>query len=205
LAWDISLINGFQEAEFIAKGVTHAIPDLQNEPYLIIDIGGGSIEFIIAQEGQVIWKGSFLIGVALLSNRFQYSDPIQAGEVVAMTSYLKDQLWELSAALERYPSRILVGASGTFDVLENFIEDREKGDTYSRFQTTFFEPLYHKLLATTVIDRMRMPEIPLERVEMLIPALILIHTVVDIAQIKEIIVSAYALKEGVLSEMISAE
>jgi exopolyphosphatase/guanosine-5'-triphosphate,3'-diphosphate pyrophosphatase len=70
LAWDISLINGFQEAEFIAKGVTHAIPDLQNEPYLIIDIGGGSIEFIIAQEGQVIWKGSFLIGVALCPTVF---------------------------------------------------------------------------------------------------------------------------------------
>jgi exopolyphosphatase/guanosine-5'-triphosphate,3'-diphosphate pyrophosphatase len=202
---DISLINGFQEAELIAKGVRHAIPDLQNERYLIIDIGGGSVEFIIAQQGAVVWKGSFMIGVALLSNLFQNNDPIKAEEVAAITNHLKQHLRELTPALNNYPCRILVGASGTFDVLENFIQDREQGDTYSRFRIALFHPLYQKLLSTTVIDRMRTPEIPLERVEMLIPALILVHTVVEIAQIQEIIVSDYALKEGVLSEMLNTE
>lgn len=202
---DIHLINGLQEAEFIAKGVAHAIPDLQNERYLIIDIGGGSIEFIIAQKGQVVWKGSFMIGVALLSKLFPNSDPIKPEEVRMMTSYLETHLRELGAALETHPCRILIGASGTFDVLENFLSDREQGTTYSRFPTKLFQPLYQELLSTTVIDRMRTPEIPLERVDMLIPALVLVHTVVHIAQIEEIIVSAYALKEGVLSEMLSIE
>lgn len=200
---NIMLIDGYREAELIAKGVDHAIPDLQGARYLIIDIGGGSVEFIIAQDGQVVWKGSFMIGVAILSNDFPNSDPITMAEVSQLTTHLKENLKELSQALDNYPCRILVGASGTFDVLENFIQEREKGSSYSRFNTTSFQPIYEKLLSTTVIERMRSPEIPLERVEMLISALLLIHTVVGMAGIDEIIVSAYALKEGLLSELLN--
>ncbi len=201
LGLQITLIDGYREAELIAKGVDHAIPDLQGARYLIIDIGGGSVEFIIAQEGEVVWKGSFLIGVAILSKKFPNSDPITDSELAQLEAHLQENLKALSLALENYPCRILVGASGTFDVLENYIQERERGSSYSRFSSHLFEPLYKKLLSTTEIDRMRAPEIPLERVEMLISALILIHSVLEIAQTEEIIVSAYALKEGVLSEL----
>lgn len=204
LGVEILIINGFQEAELIAGGVSYAIPNLQDEPYLIIDIGGGSVEFIIVRENKVIWKGSFLVGVALLCKNFHKSDPIQHDELVTMKAFLQDQLADLRTALDTHPCRILVGASGTFDVLENFIQERETGKTYSRFGIGSFHEVYEKLLPTTLVDRMRNAKIPLERVEMLISALILIHTVVGLTQIEEIIVSAYALKEGLLAEIMHA-
>ncbi len=202
---EIALISGEREAELIGKGVALAIPDLGEKVYLIMDIGGGSVEFIIADTQQVYWAGSFQVGVAILFKEFHKSDPITAQEVEEIHHYLSEELLPLQNALRQYPCSILVGASGTFDVLENFLI-REKGEvTYTSFSRESFPPIYEQLMFTTIQQRRDIPEIPEARVEMLITALILIDVVLEMAAFEEIIVSAYALKEGLLAEMMTGD
>src|SRR5690242_15828606 len=55
---EVNIISGDQEAEFIYYGAKSAL-DMGREKNLIIDIGGGSVEFIIANDDQVFWKKSF--------------------------------------------------------------------------------------------------------------------------------------------------
>ena len=56
LDWDIEILDGELEAALIFKGVRLSLPD-QTGKYLIVDIGGGSVEFILANDNQIIFIG----------------------------------------------------------------------------------------------------------------------------------------------------
>ena len=58
---DIQIISGDREAELIYYGV-HSAVEMDDDASLIIDIGGGSTEFIIANKNRIFWKQSFLLG-----------------------------------------------------------------------------------------------------------------------------------------------
>lgn len=198
----IELIDGNREAELIYKGVRQAVP-FQEKNYLIMDIGGGSVEFIIANKDEVFWAQSFPIGVAVLFKKFHQSEPIAAQEVVDLQAFLNDFLTPLYLALEEFKANTLVGASGTFDVLEYILAKDQQLDNHAFVQVADFEPLYQLLLKTTKDERFAMQSIPDTRADMIVVAVILIDFILRNANIEEIIVSNFALKEGILSELIN--
>jgi exopolyphosphatase/guanosine-5'-triphosphate,3'-diphosphate pyrophosphatase len=120
----IELIDGSEEARLIHLGVALATP-LGTERGLIMDIGGGSVEFIIADVEKVYWAQSFPVGVAVLYERFHKNEPISEAEQMALKAFLKEQLRPLGNALDRYPCQDLLGASGTFDVLEDILVEEK--------------------------------------------------------------------------------
>ena len=197
----VELISGDEEARLIYKGVAQAVPkDLGR--MLIMDIGGGSVEFIIADHEQIYWAQSFPIGVAVLYKEFHHSDPISAADIDSLDQFLEQQLHPLTIALQKFPCQSLVGASGTFDVLESLIVKQKKDPKYSQFEASLFYPIYEQLLPTTQAQRYAMESVPNSRADMIIVALILIQFTLQLANINRIAVSSYALKEGVLAEML---
>ena len=193
-------IPGDREAELIHKGVRKAVPFPDN-PVLIMDIGGGSVEFIIADRERVFWQQSFPVGAAVLWRSFHQNDPITAEEVQQVNDHLDTTLAPLWQALAQYPCPTLVGASGTFDVIDLFLLDpATKPALYGYIPVADFYPLYETLLHSTLAERRAMPELPEERVEMVVVALVLIRLVLQKAGILEIYTSVYALKEGMLEE-----
>ena len=84
---------GEREAELICAGIRQAVP-LGQEPHLLMDIGGGSVEFIIADETTIFWKQSFEIGAQRLLDRF-FPAPegvMPAASVAAEQEYLNNVL-----------------------------------------------------------------------------------------------------------------
>jgi exopolyphosphatase/guanosine-5'-triphosphate,3'-diphosphate pyrophosphatase len=194
-------ISGDREAELIYKGVRRAVPFPDNR-VLIMDIGGGSVEFIIADREQVFWQHSFPIGVAVLLRKFHKSDPISAGEIAATEGFIEAALTDLWAALETYPAPTLAGASGTFDVIDLFLLDpATKPELYGHILLDVFHPLSDQFIGSTAAERRAMPKLHPERADMIVVALILIRVVLRKAGITEIYTSAYALKEGMLDEL----
>jgi exopolyphosphatase/guanosine-5'-triphosphate,3'-diphosphate pyrophosphatase len=195
-------IPGDREAELIHKGVRQALPFPDNR-VLIMDIGGGSVEFIIADRNQVFWQQSFPVGVAVLWRTFHRHDPITSGEIRDVENYLQTALADLWQALARFPCPTLVGASGTFDVIDLFLLDAaDKPELYGYIPLPDFYPLYQKLVDSTLAERRAMPLLPDERVEMVVVAVILIRKVLQQAGIREIYTSTYAMKEGMVAEML---
>lgn len=194
-------IPGDREATLIHKGVRQAVP-LPDHRVLIMDIGGGSVEFIIADRAGVYWQKSFPVGVSVLWRDFHRNDPITNEEIEAEEAFLENALGDLWQALERHPCPTLVGASGTFDVIDLFLIDpTQKPDLYGHIAVSDFYPLYETLVASTLAQRRAMPKLPDERVEMVVVAVVLIRKVLQKAGIDEIYTSAYAMKEGMLSEI----
>jgi len=194
-------ISGQREAELIYKGVRQAVPFPEHRA-LIMDIGGGSVEFILADRQQVLWQQSFPVGVAVLYRNFQQHDPMPPIEVWRLENYLEGALSDLWEALRHYPAASLIGASGTFDVIDNLLLDSTvKPPLYGRIPLKAFEPLYHTIIDSTLEQRLAMPGIPQERAEMVVVAMVLLRHVLRKSQVTDIYTSVYALKEGMLEEV----
>ncbi len=198
---EVQLISGDREAELIYKGVMMAIPPLP-ERMLIMDIGGGSVEFIIADQHQVYWAQSFPVGVAVLWKQFHKSDPIAPNEIEQIHQFLDIQLEPLRLALQRFPTKLLTGASGTFDVLENILVKTKTHPHHSQLTAAEFPAFYHLILGTTFAERLHMEGMPAERADMIVVALILLNHVLMMAKIHTVHISAFAMKEGILYEMM---
>ncbi len=203
LGIQIQLIPGNEEARLIHLGVAQAVP-FDQDYSLIMDIGGGSVEFIIANQKGVVWSQSFPIGVAVLFQKFHHQDPIATNEVDQLIAFLHSELAPLLDVLKQYPAKVLIGASGTFDVLENLLASQRHSDIYSSFEVAQFDPFYQRFLFSTLAERLRTEGIPDSRAELLVVALVLIHFVLKATSIQQVAVSAYAMKEGILQEMVEA-
>ncbi|NJN27928.1 MAG: hypothetical protein HC819_19120 [Cyclobacteriaceae bacterium] len=84
----INIITGEVEAEFIYRGVKTAF-DIGGEPSLIMDIGGGSVEFVICDRERIFWKRSYEIGAQRLLDWFHIHDPIPAEEIIKLQDFSK--------------------------------------------------------------------------------------------------------------------
>lgn len=197
----IKLIPGDEEARLIHLGVIQAIP-LNDEKGLIMDIGGGSCEFIIANDMGVIWAQSFPIGVSLLFRNFHQTDPISPEEIQVLEAHLEITLQPLFKILETNKTPVLIGASGTFDVLDMLLSKQRISSVHSIVEVEDFYPLYQQFMTTTFSERLLIENLPESRAEMIIVALVLINYILKKANIQRVAVSAYAMKEGILYEMI---
>ena len=202
LGIQIELISGTKEAAYIHQGVAVAVP-FSSDNFLLMDIGGGSVEFIIANQDTVHWAQSLPIGVGVLYKKFHQHDPILASEVEATYQYIDNFLPPLLKALDQFPATTLVGASGTFDVLE-FILAIERFPTYAIVPIDNFSPLYKRLLTSTKAERYAFKDIPDERANMIVVAIILIEYILKNVNIDRILVSKYAMKEGILAELLGS-
>ncbi len=198
----IQLISGAEEARLIHQGVLQAVP-LPKAQVLIMDIGGGSVEFIIADQEKVVWAKSFPIGVAILYNRFHQHDPIQSTDVAALELYLENTLQELLTVAKKYNLAFLIGASGTFDVLEQALVPDKSTALHREIPITDFEKFYQEIIFSSLAERLALATIPDSRAKMVIVALILIRFIVQKMNTQTVVVSAYAMKEGILQEMIA--
>ncbi|MCW8814584.1 MAG: Ppx/GppA family phosphatase, partial [Chlorobium sp.] len=88
----IKIISGLEEAQFIYYGVRHAVR-LSSEPELIFDIGGGSVEFIIADQWKIHLLESRKIGVARMLERFMTTDPVSGHERNLLEQFFAAELF----------------------------------------------------------------------------------------------------------------
>jgi exopolyphosphatase/guanosine-5'-triphosphate,3'-diphosphate pyrophosphatase len=206
-AIDIQVISGDKEAELIYYGVRSAVK-MSNETSLIIDIGGGSTEFIIANKDQIFWKQSFLLGAARLLERFNPSDPITNKEIEDVKAYLKQELQPLFDAVKKYPITELIGSSGSFDSLAEMIAHRFytpailDNKTEYDFKIDDCSAIYDIIIKSTKAERTAMKGLVQMRVDMMVISSILVHFVVVEFEIEKMRLSTYSLKEGVLHDVM---
>jgi exopolyphosphatase/guanosine-5'-triphosphate,3'-diphosphate pyrophosphatase len=207
---EIEVISGNREAELIYYGVRQAL-DLGDEKVLIMDIGGGSTEFIIADRNRMYWKHSFDLGAARLLEVINPSEPISKNEIKKLRAYLKEQMQILWAACELYPVKTLVGSSGSFDSLAEMIyyrfhtEENPLVKTEYYFNLDHFEAIYKLIINSTIEKRFKMKGLAAMRVEMIVVAVIMIKYVMKKIKLNKMRLSTYSLKEGILFDYLESE
>jgi exopolyphosphatase/guanosine-5'-triphosphate,3'-diphosphate pyrophosphatase len=209
---DVEIINGEREAELIYYGVKQAVK-LTEEKVLILDIGGGSNEFIIADKDTISWKKSYPLGVARLLSKFKPSDPISIEEIEFISNYLEERLSDLFEEFKKHKITTLIGASGSFETITSMIRaddpNFESGTSLSPesnlIDLTDFENLYQKLINSTLKERKQMKGLESMRLEMIVVATLVVKFILQKLKLREMIQSNFALKEGVVYELLSLQ
>jgi exopolyphosphatase/guanosine-5'-triphosphate,3'-diphosphate pyrophosphatase len=204
----IETINGEQEADYIYKGVK-ASNCLSHHNSLIVDIGGGSVEFIFANDKQIIWKQSFEIGAARLMDMFHQTDPIPTDSINKLNHYLEEHLTDLFAATANQTINNIIGSSGAFETFAEVIElgkgnqfDLDQIKTYAFTETDFFKVTDY-LINSSHQERANNKAITPIRVDMIVVSAILTRFIMQKLDISAVVMTTNSLKEGVLATMLA--
>ncbi|WP_285055034.1 exopolyphosphatase [Pedobacter ginsengisoli] len=195
---EIEVISGDQEAAYIFEGVkaTGTI----NAASLIMDIGGGSTEFIICDEEGLIWKKSYNIGAARLMQAYFNTDPISEENQAAIITHLDKELADLKAACSKYKPQTLVGSAGAFETFALLLnEDTDLQNTISaELDAEAYQQLAGQLIRSTHEERRNIKGLIPLRVDMIVIAAILTNYVIKELDLISLHLSTYDLKMGVL-------
>ena len=207
---DVMVISGQKEAELIYYGVRTAM-DLGKSTSLVIDIGGGSVEFILCNKDTIFWKTSIEIGAQRLLDTFTPLDPISGQDIAKVSAYLDEKMAPLFEATQQWKPSTLVGASGTFDTFADI--DLHKKEAYRTIEEEHeytlsfdsFKSILQELTSKTREERMEIPGMQEMRVDMIVLSSLLIDLIIHKIPLQKMRVSGYALKEGLLYKVLKGE
>ncbi len=199
---EIELISGDREAELIYKGMLCSLPaPLLEQPILMVDIGGGSVEFIIGTGRELLWAQSFNVGVAVLWHNFQQHDPLTEGDIVGIQSFLKQTLQPLFEAMRFYCPASWAVASGTTDEFVRILLNGVPQPPHYPMPTNVFYDFYNDLIIKQV-DELKTTKMHPSKIEMLGVTLVLTDFIAELFVGSPFIhISKYSMKQGILQEL----
>ena len=204
---DINIIDGDEEAQLIYDGVDLAV-QFSESPMVIMDIGGGSTEFIIANNLGVLWKKSYQLGISRILQMLEPSDPLTENDLNALDDLFQDQLKEMVSECLKHGVKTMIGSSGSFDSfaemmwLQNGLNKTSKEVVSEEMDLEQLLALHGKLLKMNDSERRTIPGLVEMRVDTIHLASYMVQWVMRSCRLDRLLLSTYALKEGVLHRAI---
>jgi exopolyphosphatase/guanosine-5'-triphosphate,3'-diphosphate pyrophosphatase len=211
----VEIISGAREAELVFQGVcTDA--ELAGQHLLLLDVGGGSTEFILGHGAQKHFAQSFPLGTVRLLEKFPHSDPPTRGEFNACRKWIGDFLKNevrprLEPALRREikpgsgtDGIQLVGTGGTTSILarmenklDRFDRERIESTILSREQVTTHRK---RLWSLPLAERKEIPGLPRLRADVILTGVIIYEAVMEEFEFKQLRVSTRGLRFAAVME-----
>jgi exopolyphosphatase/guanosine-5'-triphosphate,3'-diphosphate pyrophosphatase len=190
----VEILSGDQEAQWGFRGVTSA-PELAHEPLLLLDVGGGSTEFILGQGKQIHFVQSFPLGVLRLLEVLPHATSPSARELADCRRWIRDFLQRevrphLGPALTReqkldsqHRSVQLVGTGGTAAILAR-IElqlNRYKRNRIEAVRLSSARVREHvvRLWGMSLTKRKKVPGLPAKRADVILPGVAIYEAVME--------------------------
>lgn len=207
LGLHIEIISGETEAKLIYKGVNQAIR-FGKQPRLIMDIGGGSTEFIIADNTGVLWLKSFSLGISRVLQTLNPHDPLASTDLRQLNKLLEKELPELIENCQKHNVKTMVGASGSFDSFMEMIWAKEGIHKLANtvkteaFNLPKLRLLHDELLRVDFSTRKNIPGLVEMRVDTIHLASYMVQWVMQNCRLVGLLLSSYAMKEGVIQQAV---
>ncbi|MBI1836253.1 MAG: hypothetical protein HYR91_03200 [Flavobacteriia bacterium] len=191
----IEVITGELEAELIYKGVSWSYDF--SEKAVIMDIGGGSTEFIFANKNGIVDKISLNIGLLRIFQHFTFSDPMTSQDIAIVKKWLDDQAGDYFVDKKE---KILIGASGTFETFYEMLHDQELEDKIALIELPFekFIKVIQSIISSNESERESNERIVPIRKKMAPIAAIKVQWIIEKLGIEKVYLSTCSLKEGAL-------
>ncbi|PEN14885.1 exopolyphosphatase [Longibacter salinarum] len=198
-------ISGEQEAELIFLGIRRAV-DL-DEPSLLIDIGGGSVECIVVDGREPAFARSVKLGAARMTERFVHSDPLSEADETAMREHYRSVMEPVLQAARSHGVTAIVGSSGTAKSLGRLCVGTHGDDDRTVFQQVLdvdpYREALHWVIRSDAEGRVEHPDIDPKRVDQIGAGAVLLDTILDeLPSVTHIKTSANALREGMVDHFI---
>ena len=198
---NVEIISGQQEAELIYKGVQKS-GQLNKDVALIMDIGGGSVEFILCDARRHYWSQSFEIGAQRLLDSFHQHDPILLEELDRLEEYLTTKLLPLFQAANSYQPTKLIGTSGAFTALLSMHKAQKISHSNGDINRHDFEYLYANIRNKSHQERLVVPGLHHQRVDLIVVSSAMIRFILTSIGINRIGITNHSIKEGILFSIV---
>jgi exopolyphosphatase/guanosine-5'-triphosphate,3'-diphosphate pyrophosphatase len=191
----IEVITGLEEAQLIYRGVHQTMSF--GDSAVIMDIGGGSTEFILADDQGLLSMESFNIGVSRIHQQFTFSDPMSKADILALEAYLESAC---GTYLRQLKTTKLIGSSGSFETFFELMHEKPFHAKGRAVEVDFshFESMLEQIIASSQADRDENPHIIAIRKRMAPIAAIKTRWVLRQLAISHVFISPYSLKEGAM-------
>ena len=206
----VDTIDGKHEAKLIFLGAKKAL-NLSKKKVLCVDIGGGSTEIILGKNGEPVFAESIKIGAVRMSKKF-FPDYILSNSVINdCEKYIEHQIISNKNILFNSTFDIAVGTSGTIQSAASIIrsrlgKNRDRSLNGFIFNANQLRVITHEVLsAKSIHDRQKIKNMDKKRADILPAGLIILNKIIELFNLKNITVSEYALREGIILEMIEDE
>jgi exopolyphosphatase/guanosine-5'-triphosphate,3'-diphosphate pyrophosphatase len=203
----IEIISGFEEARLIYLGILKALP-VFGKRVLLVDIGGGSTEFLLGQKDAIHCDNSLKLGAIRLTERFFSSPKVRPRAVEECRHYIRGMLNPVVRELKRQDWDLAVGTSGTIENVAQMVralrgEDRNGGLNNFRFSRDELDRVVKRVLqARTPRQRAKIKGLDPDRTDIITAGVLILEQVFEELELGQLTVSGYALREGLVIDTI---
>lgn len=206
----VEVASGIEEARYIYLGILQSVP-VFDKKILMIDIGGGSTEFLIGQGRDIAYDNSLKLGAIRLTERFFGDKDTDAKSVKACREYIKGFMTSVTRESVKHKYDIAVGSSGTITNIANIINVSRGGEPEARLNNfvftkdELFRVVAEILEAKNVKHLVKIPGLDPGRADIITAGVLILEQIFKELKIKEMMISEYALREGIVLDTIEKE
>lgn len=198
LGYPIEVIAGREEARLIYLGVSHTLAD-DHGHRLVIDIGGGSTEFIIGERFEPKALESLHMGCVSFTQRFFKNGKITESGFNHAVAAARQELLNIETGYKQLGWQGVVGSSGTIRAAEQSAV--ALGLTKEGLTSQALTKLIKQTLQFKTLDDVSLPGVKYERRQVFIGGLAILKAVFDTFKVDKMIYSDGALREGALWDL----
>lgn len=198
---DVEVISGEEEARRTLLGVRYGLEG-DDSNLLVLDIGGGSTEWIVVTGGQIQEMKTLDVGVVKLTDRYLITDPPSAENQQQLIRAIEERFRPMVPSVGRLSGHRFVGVAGTVTTLAALELGLKVYDPLRvqnlRLGFERVESWYRKLVGMTLDERRRLAGLERGREDLIVAGAALLWVAMRMAGAKEVVVSDDGLREGVL-------
>jgi exopolyphosphatase/guanosine-5'-triphosphate,3'-diphosphate pyrophosphatase len=195
------VLTGDEEARLSFLGATAELGASVPAPYLVTDIGGGSTEFVLGQDGQVAAALSVNIGCVRMTERHLRDDPPPPAQIEAATADIDRAIAQAAAVVDVSRARTLVGLAGSVTTVAGIALDLPAYDPerlhHSRLTAAQVHEVTTRLLAQTRAERARIPVMHPGRIDVIGGGALILDRIMIRLGLAEVLVSEHDILDGI--------
>ena len=205
LGMEVDLVSGPEEARLIYLGVLSGMP-FGDRPHLLLDIGGGSTELILADGRDARALTSTRVGAVRLQRDFVRDDPMPPQRRSFLQAFIQGSL---EPAVDKVRRRIkpgetpvLVATSGTAMAIGSLAASEEERPPRKlhgyRVTRQCLDKVVDRLITMTPAQRRELASINDRRAEIIVPGALILQTTMKMLGVEDFVLSERALREGLI-------
>jgi len=204
----INILDGKEEGRLIYLAVINNFDEFKNKRNLCIDVGGGSTEFIIGENQNILFVESLKIGAVRLTNKFIPDFIITKEKIQKCRNYILEKINLIINDIQNLSFEKCIGTSGTIQAIKSLSMKFDENDNLKWDEKNYItsdemnEVADFILSKTTLEERLKIIGLESKRADIIPAGVIILQTIFDELKLKKMYISNYALREGVVIDMI---
>lgn len=212
LGISIDVVSGFEEGRLIYLGVLQALA-IYSKKSLVIDIGGGSTEYVLGERAVPRYIASLKLGAIRISRRFGLSDTPSDRAVEEARKYIVGELSPTAKVIRKQGFDVIAASSGTAQSIAAMIAYSRRNhsakpivpDRLNNFRITYDEVrgvVRNLLTFRSPQERRKLAGLDERRADIIIGGALILQESMRLTDAKELLVSSYALREGIIYDYL---